>query len=103
MKRISFLTYSSVFLLLMLASCSGSRKTTNQYETMVVKPADPALTLPNASAEKKLMAKYAAYLKVSPDSLSNVVLYSFIDKWLKTPYKYGGNDESGIDCSAFIQ
>jgi lipoprotein Spr len=87
----------------MLASCSGSRKTTNQYETMVVKPADPALTLPNASAERKLMAKYAAYLKVSPDSLSNVVLYSFIDKWLKTPYKYGGNDESGIDCSAFIQ
>jgi lipoprotein Spr len=103
MKRISLLTYSSVFLLLLLASCTGSRKTTNQYETMVVKPADPSLTLPNASAERKLMAKYAAYLKVSTDSLSNVVLYSFIDKWLKTPYKYGGNDEKGIDCSAFIQ
>jgi lipoprotein Spr len=103
MKRISFLTYSFGFLLLMLASCSGSRKTTNQYETIVVKPADPALTLPNASAERKLMAKYASWLKVSSDSLSNVVLYAFIDKWLKTPYKYGGNDESGIDCSAFIQ
>lgn len=103
MKRISFLTYSFGFSLLLLASCSGSRKTTNQYETIVVKPADPAFTLPNAKAETKLVARYAAWLKVSPDSLSNVVLYTFIDKWLKTPYKYGGNDEKGIDCSAFIQ
>lgn len=103
MKRISFLTYSLGFFLLTLAACSGSRKTTNQYETIVVKPADPSLTLPNASAERKLMAKYAAFMKVSSDSLSNVVLYAFIDKWLKTPYKYGGIDEKGIDCSAFIQ
>ncbi|OQP56518.1 C40 family peptidase [Niastella populi] len=100
MKRLSFLSYGFGFFLLMLASCSGSRKTTNQYETIVVKPADPA---PNARAETKLMAKYAAWLKVSPDSLSNVVLYAFIDKWLKTPYKYGGIDEKGIDCSGFIQ
>lgn len=103
MKRISFLTYSLGFFLLTLAACSGSRKTTNSYETIVVKPADPSLTLPNASAERKLMAKYAAFMKISSDSLSNVVLYAFIDKWLKTPYKYGGIDEKGIDCSAFIQ
>jgi cell wall-associated NlpC family hydrolase len=103
MKRISILTYSLGFFLLTLTACSGSRKTTNQYETIVVKPADPSLTLPNASAEKKLMAKYAAFMKISSDSISNVVLYSFIDKWLKTPYKYGGIDEKGIDCSAFIQ
>jgi murein DD-endopeptidase / murein LD-carboxypeptidase len=103
MKRISFLTYSLGFFLFMLASCSGSRKSTNQYETIVVKPADPSLTLPNASAERKLMARYAAFMKISSDSLSNVVLYAFIDKWLKTPYKYGGIDEKGIDCSAFIQ
>lgn len=103
MKRLSFLTYSLGFFLLTLASCTGSRKSTNQYETIVVKPADPALTLPNASAERKLMAKYAAFMKISSDSLSNVVLYAFIDKWLKTPYKYGGIDEKGIDCSAFIQ
>ncbi|HUP10917.1 MAG TPA: NlpC/P60 family protein [Niastella sp.] len=102
MTRISFLI-CSLGLLIVLASCSGSRKTTNQYETIVVKPADPSLTLPNASAERKLMAKYAAFMKVSSDSLSNIYLYAFIDKWLKTPYKYGGIDEKGIDCSAFIQ
>lgn len=103
MKRLSFLTYSLGFFLLTLASCTGSRKTTNQYETIVVKPADPSLTLPNASAERKLIARYAAFMKISSDSISNVPLYAFIDRWLKTPYKYGGADEKGIDCSAFIQ
>ena len=103
MKRYSFLTYSLGLFLLALASCTGSRKTTNQYETIIVKPADPSLTLPNASAERKLIAKYAAFMKISSDSISNVPLYVFIDKWLKTPYKYGGADEKGIDCSAFIQ
>lgn len=103
MKRISFLTYSLGFFLLTLTACSGSRKSTNQYETMVVKPADPSLNPPNASAEKKLIARYAAFMKISSDSITNVPLYAFIDKWLKTPYKYGGIDEKGIDCSAFIQ
>jgi lipoprotein Spr len=90
-------------LVVFLASCSGSRKSTNRYETIVVKPADPALAPANASAERKMFIKYGAYLKIDPDSLSNYTLYAFIDKWMKTPYKYGGNDEKGIDCSGFIQ
>lgn len=98
------LTVAGCFcLVVFLASCSSSRKSTNQYETIVVKPADPALAPANASAERKMFFKYAAYLKVDPDSLTNYTLYAFIDKWMKTPYKYGGNDEKGIDCSGFIQ
>lgn len=90
-------------LVVFLAACSSSRKSTNQYETIVVKPADPTLAPANASAERKMFIKYGAYLKIDPDSLSNYTLYAFIDKWMKTPYKYGGNDEKGIDCSGFIQ
>jgi lipoprotein Spr len=90
-------------LLVFLASCSGSRKSTNQYQTIVVKPADPELAAAGTKPEKRTITKYAAYLKIDPDSLRNVVLYMFIDKWMKTPYKYGGNDENGIDCSGFIQ
>jgi len=99
MKQISFLPYT-FFALLFLAACSGSRKSTNQYQTIVVKPADPVAA---AAPEKRTITKYAAYLKIDPDSLTNIVLYTFIDKWMKTPYKYGGNDENGIDCSGFIQ
>ncbi|THU38526.1 NlpC/P60 family protein [Niastella caeni] len=93
----------SFCLLVFLASCTGSRKSANQYQTIVVKPPDPTAAAANASPEKRTITKYAAYLKIDPDSLKNVVLYTFIDKWMKTPYKYGGNDENGIDCSAFIQ
>jgi cell wall-associated NlpC family hydrolase len=28
---------------------------------------------------------------------------SFINSWLGVPYKYGGNNKKGIDCSAFTQ
>lgn len=116
MKRILFFPYNSPsrfstllmafagsLCLLVLASCSGSRKSTNQYQTIVVKPADPEAAAANTKPEKRTITKYAAYLKIDPDSLRNVVLYMFIDKWMKTPYKYGGNDENGIDCSGFIQ
>lgn len=29
-------------------------------------------------------------------------LYSMIDDWMKTPYKYSGKNEKGIDCSGFV-
>jgi lipoprotein Spr len=117
MKRILFFPYSSlsrfshlllaftgsICLLVFLASCSGSRKSPNQYQTIVVKPADPEIAAAGTKPEKRTITKYAAYLKIDPDSLRNIVLYMFIDKWMKTPYKYGGNDENGIDCSGFIQ
>ncbi|OQP44685.1 hypothetical protein A4H97_10000 [Niastella yeongjuensis] len=90
-------------LVVLLASCSSSRKSTNQYQTIVVKPADHSLAPTNELTESEMFIKYGAYLKVDPDSLSNYTLYAFIDKWMKTPYKYGGNDEKGIDCSGFIQ
>jgi cell wall-associated NlpC family hydrolase len=33
----------------------------------------------------------------------NNSLYSFIEEWYGTPYRFGGSTKNGIDCSAFVQ
>lgn len=33
----------------------------------------------------------------------NKALIHAAEKWIGTPYQYGGNSENGIDCSAFVQ
>ena len=45
--------------------------------------------------------KYAEELKVAPALLSDTKLYSFIDEWIGTRYRYGGTGKNGIDCSGF--
>lgn len=48
-----------------------------------------------------ILEKYAEKLGVSKSQIKNTVLYSFIDDWYGTKYKYGGLSKSGVDCSGF--
>lgn len=43
----------------------------------------------------------AEKLNVSEKEVRNKKLYSFISDWYGTPYKYGGCDKGGVDCSCF--
>jgi probable lipoprotein NlpC len=74
-----------------LSSCH-SRKT-----AMKGKPGE-IVKAPGSIAEK-----YADMMGVNKHDISNGRLYTFIDDWYSTPYHFGGQDKSGIDCSGFVQ
>jgi lipoprotein Spr len=93
-----------IIIVTFVVACGNSKKAANNWETIVVKTTDTSNSLLTIlSPEQRLRVKYAAWLKTDPDSLKNITLYRFIDKWMNTPYRWGGIDEKGIDCSAFMQ
>lgn len=93
--------FFSVALLSLLFAC-GSLKKAGGHRS------DDIMIISSSKDSKKakydsIQIKYAAFLNVEPNVITNGRLYRFIDKWLYTPYKWGGVDKNGIDCSAFLQ
>jgi len=47
--------------------------------------------------------KYAEIMGVDKDAIQNGRLYAFVDQWMGVPYKFGGQDKDGVDCSGLAQ
>ncbi|MFT4023898.1 MAG: NlpC/P60 family protein [Flavihumibacter sp.] len=109
MDRSSFsvvLCYLAAAACCLPAGCSPLRSKGQNRETFVsIEKQPPVFTTADSLQwrEAQLRKKYSGLLQSPPDSIHNLKLYGFIDEWLHTPYKWGGNDKTGIDCSAFMQ
>ncbi len=55
------------------------------------------------STDNSILGKYCSVLGVMPAAMGNFALYNFIDQWMGVHYHYGGRDQKGVDCSAFVQ
>lgn len=57
--------------------------------------------VPTPSAEAVRSGNVNA-LGIEREPGDNEELYNAIQQWMGTPYRYGGTDKSGVDCSAFV-
>jgi len=74
---------SFILIAIIITSCGGNKKVVSSKKNSYI------------------INKYASILKTSKSEIKNIKLYSFIDNWSGTKYKYGGMSKSGVDCSGF--
>lgn len=99
-KTIALVFLTSFVFALTITSCTSSKKSGSnkkKHNSETKKTTTNSLS----AKDKALKEKYAQILGVNEKDISNLKLYYFIDEWMGVPYKYGGNDKNGIDCSGF--
>lgn len=79
-----------------LVSCHTTKNTTNSSEG---KTKSKTKTETGKSTSSSKMKNVANILGVNESDIKNEKLYQFISAWYGTPYKYGGCDIKGTDCS----
>lgn len=98
-----------VFLIVVIVvgamSCGGSSNSALKEARAQIRRDSIALAEKNALKNeiKPIQKKYGAILGVPAKQIKNIALFEFIDDWMNTPYKLGGETKNGIDCSFFTQ
>lgn len=90
--RILFLPF---FVLLIVSSCGAKRKSTVSGSTK------PTIERPSGGKRANIKQYYSELLNTNPKEL-NENLYEFIDEWMGSPHRLGGQNKDGIDCSGFV-
>ena len=88
--------YSKLYILffaaaIVLSSCHSKKTVLKGEPGEIVKP------------QADIADKYSEMMLVDKSAIQNGRLYSFIDQWMGTPYKFGGQDKDGVDCSGLAQ
>ena len=94
MRRLSYFLFPIGFLLF-LNSCAVKKKAT------VLNGNKGAIEQKTSGSRANVRQHYAALLNTSPKEL-NESLYEFIDDWMGSPHRMGGQTKDGVDCSGFV-
>ena len=91
MRKIHYLFCILLGFTVTLSSCHSKKAVMRGEPGDVVKP------------QASIAEKYSAILGVNESDIQNGRLYAFIDQWMGTPYRFGGQDRGGVDCSGLAQ
>lgn len=85
----TYLKYCFILMIgaLVLSSCHTKKAALKGESGEVVQP------------QASVADKYAQIMGVKSEDITNGRLYNFIELWAGVPYKFGGLDKSGVDCS----
>jgi len=75
------------FVLLCLAACHSGK--------------DSAKTNTAGEASNSVMTKYSGIIGVPEKNLNKKLIF-FVDNWYGAPYKWGGGEKNGVDCSHLV-
>ncbi|WP_214070999.1 C40 family peptidase [Mucilaginibacter sp. dw_454] len=89
MNANGYLKHSFILIIssLVLSACHAKKA--------VLKGEPGEIVQPQAS----IADKYSQLMGVKKDDITNGRLYNFVELWAGVPYKFGGLDKDGVDCS----
>lgn len=81
-----------------LSACHSKKLTVRNNDLPLINRGPYVMVKP----DKDIAEKYASLMGINRSDIKNGRLYSFIEEWYGTPYRFGGMDKDGVDCSGLV-